>query len=252
MFWLLYQSKAVSSLQTARLERFEENKIYFFNISLCVQVQDGFIAHFYAVCEQISPVLAWGFLGPKSSLHDFCCFFKVSCNLMTSVSLKACQLQMACLQILTVTCICAMTSKEEEMIGSWTFKCCSLNWDSYSDLSPHLKALRLMIKLTIGKLRIYLCRTVAFYGQDLKSPCNRVSNIIHQIGKDWWKSPYPVCLAGLLLHCTLPYKNLLMDLPSVLALSLWTVQLFYWKKNMQLWKTPAKFSSWINQGLQTR
>ncbi|XP_070700821.1 mitoguardin 1 [Pempheris klunzingeri] len=37
---------------------------------------DGFIAHFYAVCEQISPVLAWGFLGPKSSLHDFCCFFK--------------------------------------------------------------------------------------------------------------------------------------------------------------------------------
>uniref|UniRef100_A0A7N6BXC9 Mitoguardin 1 n=1 Tax=Anabas testudineus TaxID=64144 RepID=A0A7N6BXC9_ANATE len=41
-----------------------------------VQVHNGFIAHFYAVCEQISPVLAWGFLGPKSSLHDFCCFFK--------------------------------------------------------------------------------------------------------------------------------------------------------------------------------
>lgn len=41
-----------------------------------VKVSDGFIAHFYAVCEQISPVLAWGFLGPKSSLHDFCCFFK--------------------------------------------------------------------------------------------------------------------------------------------------------------------------------
>ncbi|KAI4891706.1 hypothetical protein NFI96_017540 [Prochilodus magdalenae] len=39
-------------------------------------MQDGFIAHFYAVCEHISPVLAWGFLGPKSSLHDFCCFFK--------------------------------------------------------------------------------------------------------------------------------------------------------------------------------
>lgn len=39
-------------------------------------VSDGFIAHFYAVCEQISPVLAWGFLGPKSSLHDFCCSFK--------------------------------------------------------------------------------------------------------------------------------------------------------------------------------
>ncbi|XP_042626732.1 mitoguardin 1 [Cyprinus carpio] len=41
-----------------------------------MKVQDGFIAHFYAVCEHISPVLAWGFLGPKSSLHDFCCCFK--------------------------------------------------------------------------------------------------------------------------------------------------------------------------------
>ncbi|KAM7400203.1 hypothetical protein PAMA_004751 [Pampus argenteus] len=41
-----------------------------------MKVSDGFIAHFYAVCEQISPVLAWGFLGPKSSLHDFCSFFK--------------------------------------------------------------------------------------------------------------------------------------------------------------------------------
>ncbi|XP_033837943.1 mitoguardin 1 isoform X1 [Periophthalmus magnuspinnatus] len=41
-----------------------------------MKVHDGFIAHFYSVCEQISPVLAWGFLGPKSSLHDFCCFFK--------------------------------------------------------------------------------------------------------------------------------------------------------------------------------
>ncbi|KAG7456693.1 hypothetical protein MATL_G00238600 [Megalops atlanticus] len=41
-----------------------------------MKVSDGFIAHFYAVCEHISPVLAWGFLGPKSSLHDFCCFFK--------------------------------------------------------------------------------------------------------------------------------------------------------------------------------
>lgn len=41
------------------------------------QVSDGFIAHFYSVCEQIGPVLAWGFLGPKGSLHDLCCFFKV-------------------------------------------------------------------------------------------------------------------------------------------------------------------------------
>ncbi|KAM9792011.1 mitoguardin 1 [Syngnathus typhle] len=41
-----------------------------------MKVADGFIARFYTVCEQISPVLAWGFLGPKSPLHDFCCFFK--------------------------------------------------------------------------------------------------------------------------------------------------------------------------------
>ncbi|XP_062285786.1 mitoguardin 1 [Scomber scombrus] len=41
-----------------------------------MKVSDGFIAHFYTVCEQISPVLAWGFLGPKNSLHDFCSFFK--------------------------------------------------------------------------------------------------------------------------------------------------------------------------------
>ncbi|XP_038147863.1 mitoguardin 1 isoform X1 [Cyprinodon tularosa] len=41
-----------------------------------LKVSNGFIAHFYTVCEQISPVLAWGFLGPKSSLHEFCCFFK--------------------------------------------------------------------------------------------------------------------------------------------------------------------------------
>ncbi|KAM9845178.1 mitoguardin 1 [Aulostomus maculatus] len=41
-----------------------------------MKVPDGFIARLCTVCEQISPVLAWGFLGPKSSLHDFCCFFK--------------------------------------------------------------------------------------------------------------------------------------------------------------------------------
>ncbi|XP_058501040.1 mitoguardin 1 [Solea solea] len=41
-----------------------------------MKVSDGFIAHFYTVCEQISPVLAWGLLGPRSSLQDLCCFFK--------------------------------------------------------------------------------------------------------------------------------------------------------------------------------
>lgn len=52
------------------------------------QVPDGFIAHFYAVCEQISPVLAWGFLGSKSSLHDFCCFFKVSLSIRNYIRNK--------------------------------------------------------------------------------------------------------------------------------------------------------------------
>ncbi|KAL6087702.1 hypothetical protein STEG23_021263 [Scotinomys teguina] len=39
-------------------------------------ISDGFFAHFYAICEHISPVLAWGFLGPRNSLYDLCCFFK--------------------------------------------------------------------------------------------------------------------------------------------------------------------------------
>ncbi|XP_053325260.1 mitoguardin 1 isoform X2 [Spea bombifrons] len=37
---------------------------------------DGFFAGFYAVCEQICPVLVWGFLGPKNSFHDLCCFYR--------------------------------------------------------------------------------------------------------------------------------------------------------------------------------
>ncbi|XP_067845959.1 mitoguardin 1 [Heptranchias perlo] len=41
-----------------------------------MKLSDGFIAHFYTVCEHISPVLAWGFLGPRNSLYDLCCFFK--------------------------------------------------------------------------------------------------------------------------------------------------------------------------------
>ncbi|XP_021111154.1 mitoguardin 1 isoform X2 [Heterocephalus glaber] len=41
-----------------------------------MQIPDGFFAHFYAICEHISPVLAWGFLGPRNSLYDLCCFFK--------------------------------------------------------------------------------------------------------------------------------------------------------------------------------
>ncbi|KAM4642227.1 mitoguardin 1 [Discoglossus pictus] len=41
-----------------------------------MKLTDGFFAHFYAICEQISPVLAFGFLGPRNPLHDLCCFYK--------------------------------------------------------------------------------------------------------------------------------------------------------------------------------
>lgn len=37
---------------------------------------DGFIAHFYAVSEHTSPVLAWGFLGPDTEMKPLCNFFK--------------------------------------------------------------------------------------------------------------------------------------------------------------------------------
>ncbi|MBN3290327.1 MIGA1 protein, partial [Polypterus senegalus] len=46
------------------------------NSSFKETVPNGFIAHFYAICEHVSPVLAWGFLGHKSPLHDICNFFK--------------------------------------------------------------------------------------------------------------------------------------------------------------------------------
>lgn len=41
---------------------------------------DGFISHFYSVSEHVSPVLAFGFLGPKPQLAEVCAFFKVHGN----------------------------------------------------------------------------------------------------------------------------------------------------------------------------
>lgn len=38
----------------------------------------GFMAHFYAVTEHVSPVLAWGFLGPSGDLQNSCYIFKDS------------------------------------------------------------------------------------------------------------------------------------------------------------------------------
>lgn len=36
----------------------------------------GFMAHFYTLSEQLSPLLAWGFLGPDEGLRDTCIYFK--------------------------------------------------------------------------------------------------------------------------------------------------------------------------------
>ncbi|XP_066466721.1 mitoguardin 2 isoform X3 [Tiliqua scincoides] len=41
-----------------------------------LMVPDGFISHFYSVSEHVSPVLAFGFLGPKEHLSEVCGFFK--------------------------------------------------------------------------------------------------------------------------------------------------------------------------------
>ncbi|KAJ8971801.1 hypothetical protein NQ317_011717 [Molorchus minor] len=36
----------------------------------------GFMAHFYTISEQLSPLLAWGFLGTDELLRDTCIYFK--------------------------------------------------------------------------------------------------------------------------------------------------------------------------------
>ncbi|XP_076277560.1 mitoguardin [Lasioglossum baleicum] len=36
----------------------------------------GFLAHFYSISEQITPVLVWGFLGPEGSLRSTCLYFR--------------------------------------------------------------------------------------------------------------------------------------------------------------------------------
>ncbi|XP_043840027.1 mitoguardin 2 [Dromiciops gliroides] len=41
-----------------------------------LMVPDGFISHFYSVSEHVSPVLAFGFLGPRPQLAEVCTFFK--------------------------------------------------------------------------------------------------------------------------------------------------------------------------------
>ncbi|XP_053334628.1 mitoguardin 2 [Clarias gariepinus] len=41
-----------------------------------LMVPDGFISHFYAISEHVSPVLAFGFLGPRQNLTEVCNIFK--------------------------------------------------------------------------------------------------------------------------------------------------------------------------------
>ncbi|XP_061589743.1 mitoguardin 2 isoform X2 [Cololabis saira] len=41
-----------------------------------LKVPDGFISHFYSISEHVSPVLAFGFLGPRQHLTEVCTIFK--------------------------------------------------------------------------------------------------------------------------------------------------------------------------------
>ncbi|XP_053709828.1 mitoguardin 2 [Synchiropus splendidus] len=41
-----------------------------------LMVPDGFISHFYVISEHVSPVLAFGFLGPRQHLSEVCTIFK--------------------------------------------------------------------------------------------------------------------------------------------------------------------------------
>ncbi len=44
---------------------------------MCIQVNDGFIAHFYDISEHVSPPITWGFLGTNEELRELCYYFKV-------------------------------------------------------------------------------------------------------------------------------------------------------------------------------
>ncbi|CAL4111268.1 unnamed protein product [Meganyctiphanes norvegica] len=41
-----------------------------------LRYHDGFISHFYDISEHLSPVLAWGFMGPDEEVKAMCQFFK--------------------------------------------------------------------------------------------------------------------------------------------------------------------------------
>lgn len=41
-----------------------------------LKFSNGFMAHFYIISEQISPLMAWGFFGPDENLRDVCHYFR--------------------------------------------------------------------------------------------------------------------------------------------------------------------------------
>lgn len=41
-----------------------------------LKFSDGFLAYFYLISEQISPLLAWGFFGNDENLREICQYFK--------------------------------------------------------------------------------------------------------------------------------------------------------------------------------
>lgn len=41
-----------------------------------LKFSNGFMAHFYTISEQISPMMAWGFFGPDENLSVVCHYFK--------------------------------------------------------------------------------------------------------------------------------------------------------------------------------
>lgn len=41
-----------------------------------LKYSNGFMAHFYIISEQISPLMAWGFFGPDENLRDVCYYFR--------------------------------------------------------------------------------------------------------------------------------------------------------------------------------
>jgi len=51
-----------------------------------LQYSRGFIAHFYDISQEVSPTMAWGFLGTDESLRELCYYFKDQvCNFLADI-----------------------------------------------------------------------------------------------------------------------------------------------------------------------